>query len=122
MSRISEHERQIRRHEGWQKIREVAKKNAPDGKLPASDSDPDYPPLPPPVDDTDVVDLSLELNNVQLEGELGQALEDIDPVPEADPEAVREKPLTYFKLSSLDAYLPSECSRMTALRLVKVRM
>lgn len=32
----------------------------------------------------------MELNNVQLEGELGQPLEDIDPVPEADPEAVRE--------------------------------
>jgi len=93
MSRTSEHDRQVRRHEGWQKIREDAKKNAPDGKLPASDSDPDYPPLPPPVDDTDIVDLSLELNNVQLEGELGQALEEIDPVPEADPEAVREKPL-----------------------------
>lgn len=122
MSRTSEHERQVRRHEGWQKIREAAKKNAPDGKLPASDSDADYPPLPPPVDETDVVDLSLELSNVQLEGDLGQALEEIDPVPEADPEAVREKPHTYLKLSSLDACLPSECSRMTALRLVKVRM
>jgi len=84
--RIAERERQVKRHEGWQKIREAAKKNAPDGKLPVSDSDADYPPLPPPVDDTDVVDLAMELNNVQLEGELGQALEDIDPVPEADPE------------------------------------
>ncbi len=96
MPRTSEYDRQVKRHEGWQKIREAAKKNAPDGKLPASDSDADYPPLPLPVDDTDVIDLSLELNNVQLEGELGQALEEIDPVPEADPEAVREKPLTYF--------------------------
>lgn len=86
----SERERQLRRHEGWQKLREAAKKNAPDGQLPASDSDADYPPLPPPIDDSDVVDLSMELNNVQLEGELGQALEDIDPVPEADPEAVRK--------------------------------
>ena len=103
MSRTSERERQVKRHEGWQKIREAAKKNSTDGKLPASDSDADYPPLPPPLDDTDVVDLSMELNNVQLEGELGQALEEIDPVPEADPEAVREKPLTDLKLTSLDA-------------------
>ena len=122
MSRTSERERQVKRHEGWQKIREAAKKNSADGKLPASDSDADYPPLPPPLDDTDVVDLSMELNNVQLEGELGQALEEIDPVPEADPEAVREKPLADLKLSSLDACLYSECSFMTHLQLVKDHM
>ena len=90
ISHTREHKRQVRRHEGWQRIREDAKRNAPDGKLPASDSDADYPPLPPPLDDTDVVDLAMELNNVQLEGELDQTLEDIDPVPEADPEVVRE--------------------------------
>jgi hypothetical protein len=122
MSHTSERERQVRRHEGWQKLREAAKKNAPDGKLPASDSDADYPPLPPPLDDTDVVDLSMELNNVQLESELGQALEEIDPVPDPDPETVCEKHVVNFELSSLDAYLHSECSRMMALRLVKVRM
>jgi len=122
MSHTSERERQVKRHEGWQKIRAAAKKNSPDGKLPASDSDADYPPLPPPVDDTDIVDLSLELNNVQLEGELGQALEDIDPVPEADPETVCEILFANLELSSLDATFHSECSRMTALRLVKVHM
>ena len=104
MSHASEHDRQIKRHEGWQRIREAAKKNAPDGKLPASDSDADYPPLPPPIDDTDVVDLSLELNNVQLESELGQALEEIDPVPEADPEAVCEIPLATLESSPVDAF------------------
>lgn len=64
----------------------------------------------------------MELNNVQLEGELGQALEEIDPVPEADPEAVRKIDFANLGLSSLDGYLDSECSCMTALRLVKVRM
>ena len=86
-------------------MREAAKKNAPDGKLPASDSDADYPPLPPPLDDTDVADLAMELNNVQLEGELGHTLEDIDPVPEADPEAVCEILLANFDLSPHDANL-----------------
>ena len=97
----SEHDRQVKRHQGWQRIREAAKKNAPDGKLPASDSDADYPPLPAAVDETDVVDLAMELNNVHLEGELGgQTLEDIDPVPEADPEAVREILLAQLGLST----------------------
>lgn len=104
MSHTSEHDRQVKRHEGWQKIREAAKKNSPDGKLPASDSDTGYPPLPPPIDDTDIADLTLELNNVQLEGELGQALEEIDPVPEADPEAVRKIDVANPRLSSLDGY------------------
>jgi hypothetical protein len=54
----------------------------------------------------------MELSNVQLEGELGQALEDIDPVPEADPEAVREILLATLDLKPRDANLLSVTKRM----------
>lgn len=53
------------------------------GTAPPIVLDNSYPPLPPPIDDADIADLSMELNNVHLDENL-HGVDDI--VPEADPE------------------------------------
>jgi serine/threonine-protein phosphatase 2A regulatory subunit B' len=78
----SERERLISRYEGWKKIRDAAVKNS-NGTAPPIVLDNSYPPLPPPIDDADIADLSMELNNVHLEENM-HGVDDI--VPEADPE------------------------------------
>lgn len=79
----SERDRQVNRYEGWQKLREAAVKNSR-GEPPALVLDSSYPPMPEPIDDSDILDLTLDLNNVQLEESL-RAMDEMD-VPEADPE------------------------------------
>lgn len=77
-----ERERLVNRYEGWQKIRDAAVKNSK-GNAPPIVLDNSYPPMPPPIDDADIADLSMELNNVNLEDNL-HGVDDI--VPEVDPE------------------------------------
>lgn len=80
--RIAERERLVNRYEGWQKIRDAAVKNSK-GTAPPIVLDNSYPPMPQPIDDADIADLSMELNNVQLDENL-HGVEDI--IPEADPD------------------------------------
>lgn len=77
-----ERDRLVNRYEGWQKIRDAAVKNSK-GSAPPIVFDQSYPPMPQPIDDADIADLSLELNNVQLDENL-HGVDDM--VPEADPE------------------------------------
>jgi serine/threonine-protein phosphatase 2A regulatory subunit B' len=77
-----ERERLVNRYEGWKKIRDAAVKNS-NGTAPPIVLDNSYPPMPPPIDDADIADLSMELNNVHLDENL-HGVDDI--VPEADPE------------------------------------
>lgn len=72
----------MNRYEGWQKIRDAAIQNSK-GNAPPIVLDTSYPPLPQPIDDADIADLSMELNNVHLDEPL-HGVDDI--VPEADPE------------------------------------
>lgn len=72
----------MHRYEGWQKIRDAAINNSK-GTAPPIVFDQSYPPMPQPIDDADIADLSMELNNVQLDENL-HTVDDI--VPEADPE------------------------------------
>lgn len=69
-------------------MRERAIKNAPGGKLPAGFIEIDHPPPPPPstVEDSDILDLSMELNAASIDDVPGD-LDDsgIERVPMADP-------------------------------------
>lgn len=80
--RIAERERLVNRYEGWKKIRDAAVQNSK-GTAPPIVLDNSYPPMPPPIDDSDIADLSMELNNVNLEENL-HGVDDV--VPEVDPE------------------------------------
>ncbi|KAF9567513.1 protein phosphatase 2A regulatory B subunit [Agrocybe pediades] len=86
--KISEQEHAVRQYAAWQKMREVAIKNAPGGKLPEGYVEPHRSPPPPPsaVDDSDILDLSLELNAASIDDVPGDLDESgLERVPMADP-------------------------------------
>lgn len=84
----SERQHAVERYEHWLKLRERAIEHAKGGKLPAGfETDLPSPP-PPPVDEADIIDLSIDLNAVSLDAEvpLGDLDESgIERVPMADP-------------------------------------
>ncbi|KAI0748237.1 protein phosphatase 2A regulatory B subunit [Daedaleopsis nitida] len=85
--KIDERQHAITRYEEWQKLREKAVKNC-GGKLPEGFVDIEPTPPPPPVEDLDIMDLSIDLNAVSIDGEapLGELDESgIERVPMADP-------------------------------------
>lgn len=94
-NKIDERQHAVERYEGWLKLREKAVVNA-NGHLPEgfAENEPLPPPPAPPVDDTDIVDLSLELNAVSIDGEVQHNLDDsgIERVPMADPGLDRPLP------------------------------
>ncbi|KAG8988741.1 Serine/threonine-protein phosphatase 2A 56 kDa regulatory subunit delta isoform [Tulasnella sp. JGI-2019a] len=69
-NRIQERQALVERYEKWQLMRSVAARHA-GGKLPKSIADQgDYPPLPPPpIDENEFPDPSLELSHAALEAE-----------------------------------------------------
>lgn len=84
---LSDQRRAEARYEAWTRIREKAVQNA-NGKLPEGfEKDAPAPPPPPPADDTDIVDLSMELQAAHLEGDIPGDLDEsgIERVPMADP-------------------------------------
>ncbi|KAA1474941.1 protein phosphatase 2A regulatory B subunit [Dentipellis sp. KUC8613] len=93
--KMDERQHAVERYEGWLKLRETAKKNA-NGHLPPDfeTNVPQPPPPPPAIEDPDIVDLSLELNAVSIDGEVGEGLDDsgIERVPMADPGLDRPLP------------------------------
>ena len=75
------------RYEHWQKLHEKAIRNAPGGKLPEGYIEIEHAPPPPisSVDDSDILDLSMELNAVSID--VQEQLDDsgLEKVPMADP-------------------------------------
>ena len=63
-------------------MRDAAVKNS-NGTAPPIVLDNSYPPMPPPIDDAELADLSMELHNVHVEDGMPAADE---LIPEADPE------------------------------------
>jgi hypothetical protein len=55
--------------------------------------------MPQPIDDADIADLSMELNNVQLDDNL-HGVEDI--VPEADPDIETNVSVSKFRIHTFD--------------------
>ncbi|KAJ7452497.1 protein phosphatase PP2A0 B subunit gamma isoform [Mycena galericulata] len=93
--KIEEQEHAVHRYNAWQKMREVALQNAPGGKLPLGYVEIPHPPPPPPptADDTDILDLSMELNAASIEDVSGDLDEHgIERVPMADPGLDRPLP------------------------------
>lgn len=83
----SEHQHAVERFEQWNKLRALAAEHA-HGKLPEGfEKDVPTPP-PPPVDENEILDLSIDLNAVSIDAEIPlNELEDngIERVPMADP-------------------------------------
>lgn len=83
----SEQQHALTRYDEWQKLREKALKNC-GGKLPESYVDVEPTPPPPPVEDLDIMDLSIDLNAVSIDAETPLTELDesgIERVPMADP-------------------------------------
>lgn len=83
----SERQHAVDRYDQWLKLRAKAVQNS-GGKLPPDFAETEPPPPPPPVDEADIIDLSMDLNNVSLDAEIPLAeLDDsgIERVPMADP-------------------------------------
>lgn len=93
--KIEEQQHAVERYEQWQKVREKAIQNA-GGKLPPGFQEVERlpPPPPSPSDDSDILDLSMELNAVSLDGDIPGDLDEsgIERVPMADPGLEREFP------------------------------
>jgi serine/threonine-protein phosphatase 2A regulatory subunit B' len=69
-------------------MREKAMKNSPGGKFPPGFVEVEHPPPPPPstVEDSDILDLSMELNAASIDEVPGDLDESgIERVPNADP-------------------------------------
>ncbi|KAJ6596819.1 phosphatase 2A regulatory B subunit-domain-containing protein [Mycena vulgaris] len=93
--KIEDQENAVHRYHAWQKMREIALQNAPGGKLPPGYVEiPHAPPPPPPAaDDTDIMDLSMELNAASIEDVPGDLDEHgLERVPMADPGLDRSFP------------------------------
>jgi hypothetical protein len=83
-----EQQQSARQYGAWQKLRELAIANAPGGELPKGYHEIEHAiPLPlPPIDDSDILDLSMELNAISLEDVPGDLDErGMERVPMADP-------------------------------------
>jgi serine/threonine-protein phosphatase 2A regulatory subunit B' len=84
----SERQHAVDRYEQWQKMREKALKNAPGGKLPKGFHEVEHVPPPPPstIEDSDILDLSMELNAASIDDMQGDVdVSGIERVPNADP-------------------------------------
>jgi len=84
----SERQHAVNRYEQWQKMREKALKNTAGGKLPKGFHEVEHAPPPPPptVEDSDILDLSMELNAVSIDDMHGDVdVSGIERVPNADP-------------------------------------
>ncbi|KAG1877829.1 phosphatase 2A regulatory B subunit-domain-containing protein [Suillus subalutaceus] len=93
--KIEQQQHAVERYDQWQKVREKAIQNA-GGKLPPGFQEVERlpPPPPSPSDDSDILDLSMELNAVSLDGDIPGDLDEsgIERVPMADPGLDREFP------------------------------
>ncbi|KAJ7273640.1 armadillo-type protein [Mycena haematopus] len=92
--KIEDQEHAVHRYNAWQKMREIALQNAPNGQLPSGFHEvPHSPPPPPPADDTDILDLSMELNAASIDDVPGDLDEHgLERVPMADPGLDRSIP------------------------------
>ncbi|KIY70007.1 protein phosphatase 2A regulatory B subunit [Cylindrobasidium torrendii FP15055 ss-10] len=85
---IKEQQDAVDRYDAWQRMREKAVKNV-NGKLPANYHEVEHPPPPAPipVDDNDILDLTLELNAATIDDVQADYLDDqgMERVPMADP-------------------------------------
>ncbi|KAF8580900.1 protein phosphatase 2A regulatory B subunit, partial [Ramaria rubella] len=82
-TRMQERQRLVERYEGWQRMREVALKNA--GDTAPAGVIAEYPP-PPPAEEEDIGDVSIDLS-AAMDAEAAQGLDEsgIERVPMADP-------------------------------------
>ncbi|KAI0670273.1 protein phosphatase PP2A0 B subunit gamma isoform [Trametes maxima] len=85
--KLAEREHAVQRYDEWQKLREKARQNC-NGHLPEGYVDSEPTPPPPPVEDLDIMDLSMDLKAVSIDAEvpLNELDESgIERVPMADP-------------------------------------
>jgi len=84
--RQSEHQCLVNRYERWQQLKETAIRNA-GGKLPSIVENTQYPEPPPPLDESEIADVSIDLSQVAIDADVGQELDDsgVERVPNADP-------------------------------------
>ncbi|KAF9005587.1 phosphatase 2A regulatory B subunit-domain-containing protein [Cyathus striatus] len=85
--KIEEQEHAIQQYAAWEKLKEKARQNT-GGKLPEGYVEIERSPPPPPsaVDDTDIMDLSMELNAASIDDVSGDLDEQgMERVPMADP-------------------------------------
>lgn len=83
----SEHERLVQRYEEWQKLREVALDKAGPSTADAIKKLA-FPEPPPPLDESEIADVTLDMSQAAIEAEVTQQELDvggIERVPDADP-------------------------------------
>ena len=77
----------MQRYEDWQKLREVAISKAGPSKVDAIKSL-GFPELPPPLDESEIADVTLDMSQAAIEAEVTQQeleVGGIERVPDADP-------------------------------------
>lgn len=93
--KMEEQQHAVARYEAWERLRKKAINNAPGGKLPPNYVDIPHVPPPPPVnvDDSDILDLSMELQAATID-DVQSDLDSsgLERVPNADPGLDRPYP------------------------------
>lgn len=80
----SQQQQAMGRYYAWQQLEERAKQNAKGGELPEGYTPIHRSPPPPlPIDDADILDLSMELNATTIDDNLDE--HGIERIPMADP-------------------------------------
>ncbi|KZP24808.1 protein phosphatase 2A regulatory B subunit [Athelia psychrophila] len=93
--KMDERQHAVDRYDQWQRLKQKAINNAPGGKMPTGFHEVEHPPPPPPstIDDSDILDLSMELSATNLEDVPGDLDESgLERVPNADPVSDRVFP------------------------------
>jgi serine/threonine-protein phosphatase 2A regulatory subunit B' len=105
-----EQQHAVTRYEAWQKLRKLARQNAPNGQLPPSFVDREPTPPPPPVPEEDLLDLNMDFNAISIDAEGDLDESGIERVPMADP-GMDVSYIVYLKGDLSNGFFPATFPR-----------
>ncbi|KZT44079.1 protein phosphatase 2A regulatory B subunit [Sistotremastrum suecicum HHB10207 ss-3] len=82
----NEHQHLVDRYQRWERMKETAAQNA-GGKLPERLAKLEYPEMPPPLDEAEIADVTIDLTQAAIDAAVDQDLDEsgIERIPTADP-------------------------------------